>query len=92
MAGYAASATLRGGNLRFASWGTGTGPAGPAATEAARPAATEAARAPADAAAAGAPIDLVGRPLDQRLGDWLASLGETWSQTTFFLFDPDSWR
>lgn len=84
MVGYAASATLRGGNLRFASWGTGTEPAGPAATEAAR--------VPADAADAAAPIDLVGRPLDQRLGDWLASLGETWSRTTFFLFDPDSWR
>ena len=92
MAGYAASATLRGGNLRFASWGTGTEPTGPAVVETtieAGPAATEAPRVPADATA---PIDLVGRPLDQRLGNWLASLGETWSQTTFFLFDPDSWR
>ena len=89
MAGYAASATLRGGNLRFASWGTGTDPAGPAGPAATVPAVVETTMVPADAAA---PIDLVGRPLDQRLGDWLASLGETWSQTTFFLFDPDSWR
>ena len=86
MAGYAASATLRGGNLRFASWGTGAEPAGPAATV---PVVAEAAKVQADAAA---PIELLGRPLDQRLGDWLASLGETWSQTTFFLFDPNSWR
>lgn len=81
MAGYAASATLRGGNLRFASWGAGAEPTGPAVAEATM--------VPADAAA---PIELVGRPLDQRLADWLASLGDTWSQTTFFLFDPDSWR
>ena len=39
-----------------------------------------------------APEDLVGRPLDQALADWLASVGESWSQLTFFLFDPDSWR
>lgn len=24
--------------------------------------------------------------------DWLAALREQWSITTFFLFDPDSWR
>lgn len=81
MAGYAASATLRGGNLRLANWGAGAGPVGPADVAAVS--------APADVAT---PIELVGRPFDQRLGDWLASLGETWSQTTFFLFDPDSWR
>jgi hypothetical protein len=38
------------------------------------------------------PVDLVGRPLDDVIGDWFASLGESWSQLTFFLFDPDSWR
>jgi hypothetical protein len=37
-------------------------------------------------------IDLVGRPLDAVIGDWLASVGESWSQLTFFLFDPHSWR
>jgi hypothetical protein len=38
------------------------------------------------------PVDLVGRPLDAVIGDWLASVGESWSQLTFFLFDPESWR
>ena len=37
-------------------------------------------------------IELVGRPLDEVVGDWLASIGESWSQLTFFLFDPESWR
>lgn len=90
MAGYAASATLRGGNLRLARWGAGAGLVGPADVAAAStPADVAAVSTPATVAA---PIELVGRPFDQRLGDWLASLGETWSQTTFFLFDPDSWR
>lgn len=38
------------------------------------------------------PIDLIGRPLDQAIAEWLAGVGESWSQLTFFLFDPDSWR
>ena len=33
-------------------------------------------------------VELVGRPIDERIGDWLASIGESWSQLTFFLFDP----
>jgi hypothetical protein len=37
-------------------------------------------------------IELVGRPFDARLADRLASIGEAWSQMTFFLFDPESWR
>lgn len=37
-------------------------------------------------------VELVGRPVNEGLGDWLASVGESWSQLTFFLFDPDSWR
>lgn len=37
-------------------------------------------------------VELVGRPVDERIADWLASIGESWSQLTFFLFDPDSWR
>jgi hypothetical protein len=37
-------------------------------------------------------VDLVGRPVDETIRDWLASIGESWSQLTFFLFDPDSWR
>lgn len=38
------------------------------------------------------PIELVGRPVDEAIAEWLASLGEAWSQLTFFVFDPDSWR
>lgn len=38
------------------------------------------------------PVDLVGRPIDEAIAEWLASLGEAWSQLTFFVFDPDSWR
>ena len=38
------------------------------------------------------PLELVGRPLDERFADWMASIGETWSQVTFYLFDPESWR
>jgi len=38
------------------------------------------------------PVELVGVPLDERLAQWLAGVRETWSQTTFFLFDPESWR
>jgi len=37
-------------------------------------------------------IELVGRPLDERLASWWADLCEAWSQSTFFLFDPESWR
>jgi hypothetical protein len=49
--------------------------------------------APADEAPVTADrVELVGRPIDERIGDWLASIGESWSQLTFFLFDPDSWR
>lgn len=37
-------------------------------------------------------VELAGRAIDERIGDWLASIGESWSQLTFFLFDPQSWR
>jgi hypothetical protein len=37
-------------------------------------------------------LELVGRPINERIVDWLASVGESWSQLTFFLFDPESWR
>jgi hypothetical protein len=36
--------------------------------------------------------ELVGRPIDDVIADWLASVGESFSQLTFFLFDPESWR
>ena len=32
------------------------------------------------------------RPLDRRIQDALSELREEWSQATFFLFDPNSWR
>ena len=36
------------------------------------------------------PIDP--RPLDRRIEDAWSEFREAWSQTTFFLFDPNSWR
>ena len=38
------------------------------------------------------PVDLVGRPLLADLADWWLGVREAWSQTIFFLFDPNSWR
>lgn len=38
------------------------------------------------------PIELLGRPFGARLAERWDDLRETWSQMTFFLFDPDSWR
>ena len=38
------------------------------------------------------PVELIGRPLGERLAERWDELRETWSQTTFFLFDPESWR
>ena len=37
-------------------------------------------------------VDLVGRPLDVVLAERWVILRESWAQTTFFLFDPESWR
>lgn len=42
--------------------------------------------------AADAPTDLVDRPLDVTLAERWDTVRERWAQTTFFLFDPDSWR
>ena len=36
--------------------------------------------------------DLVGRSFDDRIAEWWGSLTENLSQTTFYLFDPESWR
>jgi hypothetical protein len=84
VAGYAASSRLQGAVPRFA--GASPGAGGTAATVA------------FDALPAGAEppvadqIELVGRPLDDTIRDWLAGVGESWSQLTFYLFDPESWR
>jgi hypothetical protein len=37
-------------------------------------------------------IDLVGRPLDAIAAERWVRIREAWTQTTFFLFDPNSWR
>ena len=85
MAGYAASGRLHGVVPRFAGAGPGlllaapAQPLGPTVVDA------------ADAATV-VQVELVGRPLDETIRDWLAAIGESWSQTTFFLFDPESWR
>ena len=36
--------------------------------------------------------ELIGRPLDEVLAERVATLRETFAQTTFFLFDGNSWR
>ena len=86
MAGYAANATLHGAEPQFAF----------ASTHAYRPLGIEApGPSEASSTADGALIEqleLVGRPINTVITDWLASIGESWSQLTFFLFDPESWR
>jgi hypothetical protein len=37
-------------------------------------------------------IELSGPSLDGRLAAWWAGIRETWSETTFYLFDANSWR
>jgi hypothetical protein len=37
-------------------------------------------------------IDLVGRPLAAIVAERWTRIHEAWAQTTFYLFDPDSWR
>ena len=38
------------------------------------------------------PVELVGRPLAAIFAERWTRIREAWAQTTFFLFDPDSWR
>ena len=83
MAGYAASATLHGTEPQFAF-------VGGHATGSTRVEAWDVA-GPSDGAVI-EQLDLVGRPIGEYVVDWLASVGESWSQLTFFLFDPESWR
>lgn len=87
MAGYTASVTLHGAAPRFVAMSERAGRPRPSGFR------TKADPGPEDElAGAIAPIDLVGRPLDAVIGDWLASIGESWSQLTFYVFDPQSWR
>jgi hypothetical protein len=37
-------------------------------------------------------VDLVGRPLESIVAERWARVREVWGQTTFFLFDANSWR
>jgi hypothetical protein len=37
-------------------------------------------------------VDLVGRPIEEVVAERWAMIRESWAQTTFFLFDPESWR
>lgn len=83
MAGYAVSARLQGGAPVFALSGDAMRRSTLASTGA------------VEGAEGGIAIDrfeLVGRPLDETIAEWLASIGESFSQLTFFLFDPESWR
>lgn len=83
MAGYAASARLHGAEPQFAF-------ASEHAYGAIRPEAEDASPIPDGAAIE--QLDLIGGPIGTMIAEWLASVGESWSQLTFFLFDPESWR
>jgi len=37
-------------------------------------------------------IELIGRPRDEAMAERMATLRERFAQTTFFLFDANSWR
>jgi hypothetical protein len=37
-------------------------------------------------------VDLVGRPVEVVIAERWSLIRESWAQTTFFLFDPESWR
>ncbi len=77
MAGYVATERITRARPRFV--GTGLGWAAREPTSVASD--WQPIRSPAD-----------DRPLDRRIQDALSELREEWSQATFFLFDPNSWR
>jgi hypothetical protein len=87
MAGYAVTITLRGADAHIAR-----------PSQRATAARSETARDAPDQIAFGLPlaavdqVELLGRPVGEGLRDWLASIGEAWTQMTFYLFDPQSWR
>jgi hypothetical protein len=84
MGGYVASARLHGGIPRRTGGGADLDRA-PAISFAVASSPTE----PANVADR---VELVGRPLDEVIADRLTSIGEAWSQLTFYLFDRDGWR
>ncbi|MGZ8514991.1 MAG: hypothetical protein ACXW4H_06475 [Candidatus Limnocylindrales bacterium] len=80
MSGYATSARLHGGSTRFVAAGSKrrVAPGGSVETS---PGWLDGER-----------VELAGRPVGERLAARWDDLRETWSQTTFFLFDAESWR
>jgi hypothetical protein len=85
MAGYAVTARIERVEPRLAAWSRASGSM-PAPDEGAGPAASD--RTDLDDRV----VDLVGQGFDRTLADWIAGIRESWSQTMFFLLDPDSWR
>jgi hypothetical protein len=79
MSGYVASARLQGGSTRFvAAAGPGSG--------------ADLDERDRDRDGDHAWVELAGRPFGERLAARWDEARETWSQMTFFLFDPESWR
>ncbi len=77
MAGYAATERITRARPRFVGTGTIWATDGPPEGEVAGPREAR-------------PIDP--RPLDQRVAERWSEMRDEWSQATFFLFDPNSWR
>ena len=86
MPGYVAHAVLRGAAPRLVASVVCTAEEADAVSGTRRVALAE----PASTCAAW--IELVGRPFGERLAACWDDLCEAWSQTTFYLFDPESWR
>jgi len=82
--GYAACARIERASPRF----VGTGPAVGRDARAVAASAARVDRVDHDQVH----VELVGMPLDERFAGWIAGLRETWSQTTFYLFDAEGWR
>ncbi|HET7169827.1 MAG TPA: hypothetical protein VFI69_11565 [Candidatus Limnocylindrales bacterium] len=47
---------------------------------------------PPDGPSPGSGADVIDTAPMGRVHAWLGSLREGWAQTTFYLFDPESWR
>jgi hypothetical protein len=90
MAGYAATARIGRVEPRRVAWPGSAASRGAATTVAV--ASGTFATAIATTEAAPESVDLSGEPYLEVLSDWVAGLGEAWSQMVFFLFDPESWR
>jgi hypothetical protein len=76
MAAYAVSARIERAHPHVARWTGASQPVRPAMDPILEPEA----------------VDLVGRPLAAIVTERWTRIRESWAQTTFFLFDPESWR